>query len=697
MSGQVREFASPQVVLASIKVHDFIELVRTQINVLIDHDQWDHNVWQVGHAFVTKSRNIDRRVLAFYNRQATVTRWHQVVGEPLHPSFIHFAKAYIRWMQSAKPFGFQPIRLRLEALQLIESSFRDLGVEPAIENLNVAVLNRAVEMAREGVGSHRHYQFAQNLARTHNFCLERGFLRNPFPWKPAVRSPTDKTLELGVVAKEWRANRLPSPEAFHALAHVFRNGVEFQDRLFSAVTAILMSVPLRAHEALQLRLDCEVRSEAKAPETCEMIQTYGLRVWPGKNEPPQVKWVPTHMITVVEEAVRRLVEMCTPAREVAAWYEKNPNELWLPNELLHCRRSGYVPLHDVGSVLGMTPRATANWLREHRLSSDRSGGVRLKDLTDAVLPMLPRDFPVFNGDQTQHYSETMIVLFRNQLSSRGTNPSVVMQATLDAFIAWLGSSDVKRRVFTRWGFTEKDGSPIRLGTHAFRHWLNTVAQLRGMSEIDIAKWSGRNIAQNKAYNHVTPEETLSQIREAMLNGRVVGPMFEAAQVQGINTPVDRREFLDAQIGSALITDFGICVHDYSLLPCQSHGDCLGCSENVFVKGDADHRAKVEKRLQLSENQLDQALRAVGEQDYGADRWVAAHTRGITRQKMMLAAHDDQSMPDGTIVNLPDGALDNEVAMALRDREALGITHGSGSETELDDLNEQDALTSMWED
>ena len=696
MSGQVQEFASPQVVLASTRVEDFIELVRTQINVLIDHDQWDYDVWQVGHAFVSKGRNIERRALAFYNRQATISRGHEVVGEPLHPSFINFAKAYIRWMQSAKPFGLGQARRRLDALKLIEGAFRDLGIEPAIENMNVAVLNRAIEMGRDGVGSEVHHQFAMNFAQTHKFCLDRGFLRNPFPWKHGVRRPTPKTAEIGADAKEWRAKRLPSPEAFQALAHVFRNGVEFQDRLFSAVTAIMMSVPIRAHEALQLRVDCEVRSEAKSPDTGEMIRTYGLRVWPGKNEPPQVKWVPTHMITVVEEAVRRLVEMCTPAREVAAWYEKNPNELWLPAKLLHCRHSGYVPRRDVVSVLGMTPRSTANWLRENRIETDGSNGVRLRDLADALLPMLPRDFPLFNGDRTQVYSETMIVLFWNQLGSRGTNPSIITQATIDAIIFWLGSNG-KRRVFARWGFAEKDGSPMRLGTHAFRHWLNTVAQLRGMSEIDIAKWSGRGIAQNKAYNHVTPEETLSQIREAMFTGRAVGPMFEAAKVQGINTPVDRREFLEAQIGSALVTDFGICVHDYSLLPCQSHGDCLGCSENVFVKGDADHRAKVEKRLQLSENQLDQALRAVGEQDYGADRWVEAHTRAITRQKMMLAAHDDQSMPDGTIVNLPDGALDNEVAMALRDRDALGIIHGSGSETELEHLSEQDALASMWED
>jgi hypothetical protein len=53
----------------------------------------------------------------------------------------------------------------------------------------------------------------------------------------------------------------------------------------------------------------------------------------------------------------------------------------------------------------------------------------------------------------------------------------------------------------RYGFREPDGSPIRVTTHQFRPWLNTLAQEGGMSQELIARWSGRkDMAQNGAYN-----------------------------------------------------------------------------------------------------------------------------------------------------------------------------------------------------
>jgi hypothetical protein len=116
-----------------------------------------------------------------------------------------------------------------------------------------------------------------------------------------------------------------------------------------------------------------------------------------------------------------------------------------------------------------------------------------------------------------------------------------------------------------------------------------------------------------------------------------------------------------------------------------------------VKGDADHKAKLERRLELSETQLSQAADAVSNDQYGADQWLASHGRAIARQKAMIATHNDPSIADGTIVNLPDGALDNEVAMALRDREAFEAGHSTMLAFLLVGSNEADALKSMWED
>ncbi|NTZ89279.1 hypothetical protein [Agrobacterium tumefaciens] len=697
MTGTVLKFTGTETEYPSDRVADFIALAR-QVEALIPNDKWERDLWSVGASFRTKGQNRDNCLLAFYDRSTRLTSQHELFGgAPLAQPFKEFAKAYVRYMHSTSPVSYEVTTKRLDALQLIEAGFRSLDLEPRIENLTVSVLNTAVSMAKEGVGPGRHYQFAIGIQQIHRFCLDRKFLFSPFQWKHGVRKPKDKTEEIGTTARKWRDKKLPSPAAFYALAHIYRKSKTFQDRLYSAMTAIFVAIPIRIHEVLQLRDDCETYAKVKNPETGETVDGYGIRVFPGKDNPPQVKWVPTQMASIVQEAVARIREMCAPARAVAAWYEANPGQLYLPEGLERFRHGNWLPIDLVPLLLsGQAVPEAKTWVRkngvEWRSTNGRGnemGEVRLSSLGKRLLQDLPRGFPHFNGIEDQKYSETLAVLFVNQVHGlKGDCCTLVEQATIQSFSQWLAGRVDGRKlsVFDEWGYTESDGTQIRLTSHTFRHWLNTVAQLSGMSEIDIALWSGRELNQNKAYDHVTPEETLSQIRAAFDDGSGLGPMFESGKMVGIKRPVDRKEFAEAQIGAALTTELGICVHDYSLLPCQTHGDCLGCSENVFIKGDAKHRERIEKRLVLNQKQLDDALWAMAGDSFGADRWVQSHEASIAKMKEMITIHDNAAIPDGTVVSLRGAALDSEVAMALRDRDALGST-AVVEETDADEAEE----------
>lgn len=704
MTSKVVQLQAASVVYPSDRVAEFIALAR-EIDALVPREVWESDVWSVGSSFMSKGQNRANRVLAFYNRDATLTSRQEIVGgAPLAGSFKEFAKAYIRYTHATAPVAFENTMKRLDALQLIEAAFREMQLAPCIEDLNVVTLNTAVAMASEGVGPGRHYQFASNIQQIYRFCMDRKYLNAPFQWKHGVRKPTEKTQGIDQESKKWREEKLPSPEAFHALADVYRHSETFVDRLYSAVSAIFVSIPIRVHEVLQLRVDCEVYDKVKHPETGEVTDAYGIRVFPGKGHPPQVKWVPTQMASIVKDAIGRIREMCTDARSVAAWYEAHPGQLWLPPELEHHRASGWLPKQSISELFKIThdynilpflKRLGVEW----RPGTDgQLNDAHLASLAAAHLANLPHDFPYFNGNKEQRYSATLIVLFGNQCHARrGTYRTLVEQATVQSFDHWLSGHDggKKPSVFERWGKTENDGSPIRITSHSFRHWLNTVAQLRGLGDMDIAKWSGREIEQNQAYNHVTDDEVLSQIRVALDDGKGIGPMFEAAKAIGLNRPVHSRDFAQAQIGSALITELGICVHDYSLLPCQSHGDCLGCSENVFIKGDMKHQERVRRRHELTEKQLESAIAAMGENFYGADKWVESHQKSLDKLREMLAIHDNPSIPDGTVINLKGGSRDNEVAMALRDRQALSNDNDLTEVAELD--NADAALVEMWED
>ncbi len=64
---------------------------------------------------------------------------------------------------------------------------------------------------------------------------------------------------------------------------------------------------------------------------------------------------------------------------------------------------------------------------------------------------------------------------------------------------------------------------MKVNHYLFAHtshgtFLNTIAHYGEMSELDIAKWSGRiNANQNRVYNHVSEEDMLDKIKAIKLN------------------------------------------------------------------------------------------------------------------------------------------------------------------------------------
>ena len=82
-------------------------------------------------------------------------------------------------------------------------------------------------------------------------------------------------------------------------------------------------------------------------------------------------------------------------------------------------------------------------------------------------------------------------MFKNQFRSRA--------ATLTFLPELVGVGQVRDAlgnrnpgsVFAVRGLTEADGSPLMIKTHAFRHWLNTLLDRGGLSDIELARWSGQ--------------------------------------------------------------------------------------------------------------------------------------------------------------------------------------------------------------
>jgi hypothetical protein len=118
---------------------------------------------------------------------------------------------------------------------------------------------------------------------------------------------------------------------------------------------------------------------------------------------------------------------------------------------------------------------------------------------------------------------------------------------------------------------------------------------------------------------------------------------------------DREAFLTSQIQTAHTTAYGMCMNDWSLLPCGKHGKCLDCGELLVEKGNSDQKQETERLHAESSRLLRFAEDEEAEGTFGANNFVNHHRRMIAGAAKALAVHADVVMPDGTLVHLNPGA------------------------------------------
>jgi len=210
-----------------------------------------------------------------------------------------------------------------------------------------------------------------------------------------------------------------------------------------------------------------------------------------------------------------------------------------------------------------------------------------------------------------------------------------------------GSTLGFRSVFDELGFVEDDGSPIRIRTHQFRHYLNTLAQMGGLSQLDIAKWSGRtDISQNAAYDHESDRDVLARLTDGFQEQMQLCKPLTGHEER---TPIRRTDLRLAPGVAVHTTPFGYCIHDFTMLPCQLHRDCLNCDEQVCIKGDAFREMNIRRHREETRALLAEAMAAKADDVAGADRWVEHQKLTLARLEELCAIFDNPSVPNGAVV------------------------------------------------
>jgi hypothetical protein len=590
-----------------------------------------------------------------FSKLGTPPRSVNLYESRLSDDYIDFAKSWISYTQAHNPkrnYGFE-----IMALRVVERALLAINETAVIWQCNIRVLDDAAAIAKKHYSRTTAYMCGNALERLADFLSSRGLAKdNLKDWRSPLPRLDHNIIQLGQDGNLYRENSLPEDDTLNALAEIFAGNPQSpRDITTTSFVALLMCAPSRGSEILSLPITAEVGPEDLGLEWTEGDpRPYGWRFFSAKNFEGDIKWIPETMAEIAKTAFNRIKELTEPGRRLARWIENHPHEFYRHDMCPDVDEDQPLTVVQAARALGFNQtesHGAASSLFGRGLST-QSGAHTLRSLWAYVMSRLPKDFPWLDKKKGVRFSEALFCTLKNQVDvHRGTNPVGLQIRRVEFFLFDLGPVKMEghKSIFDRYAYVGRDGQPLKLKTHQPRHLLNTIANRGGMSQDEIAKWSGRaNPTQNRVYNHLTDAEVIADIRD-QLQSASPPPSVEVVTLN--NSPVTAEQFLSNRIPAVHVTEYGFCVHDFVIMPCVKYRDCINCTEQICVKGDQAKLDRLKLRLSRLKTVLALAVEDAEEPAVGSDRWISHHKKTITHLEELIGHLSNEQLPDGSLVRL----------------------------------------------
>ncbi|CDT25316.1 integrase [Vibrio coralliirubri] len=625
-------------------------------------DKWHENKWDTvkGTSTVVARFSTNREPSNSYTYQ------------PLASPFLDFAKAYIKYTYSHKPVT--NLQRHFEAIRILEEALLEATGTADILNLDGVVLGRLDEFCKKRLSNATALNKAgYQVQLLLDFCRSNLITPSLPEWSNPYGKKKDLTVAIDDEGKEYRADKLPDDDDMMLVAKLFSNAPELgvEVEYYTAVMALLMCAPARCSEPTVLPVNCEVWEENRAGDL-----KLGLQWVPAKKGKVGVKWIPTVMQDVAIEAIKRLKRIGEKAREAALFAEEQPNKFM--------RHSGCITpegFSDTSSLSleqfnaamsvnlkGFTLKApTPKWLIN--ILEENDGVVTYEALGKYEYSRLRKKFKKWPyADKAKHVKVSDCLFlhreneFHNKFKPRSFSSLLpTVNQVNDRFIQKESRDGMS--LWSKFEISKPDGSFIQIPSHDARHWLSTMCERGGMDELVIANWAGRaKVSDNKSYDHRTEEEKSDEMA-MLLDSEHLTPLDKIK----LNLPVSYEDIGKDLAGCAIVTELGVCEHDFSMLPCTSNGDCETCKELVCIKGMENSLDNLKKREIEVASQLKKSQDSREMGVFGADRWISAHGWRLSHIRTKIRILEDENTPDGTPVRIPEEYDPSPVKEALREK------------------------------
>jgi hypothetical protein len=316
--------------------------------------------------------------------------------------------------------------------------------------------------------------------------------------------------------QEATARKMPSDDAIDAIIGMslkVREIGDDRDVLYAATTELLMCAAWRINELLNIAADSPRR------ETADGASRLGFAYGGSKGFEASIKWIPTNMVELAERAFADILRITEPSREVARFMEKHPGRAWLPEPWRLADRDTLITSNDIAGILGLSCAVVAvRWVKSKGIQpvsrKSTQGFYRIGDVEAAILKMQPKLPP--GSPPLSSY----LFLIPRWFTSDGDSMLPVVRFVSDgSFADFVVGRLEGRSIFERLDIRDRDGNAYAVRSHQIRHFLNNAAQEGRLSQLDIARWSGRkDVSQNVVYDH-TGGMPLARTMRGLLNTR----------------------------------------------------------------------------------------------------------------------------------------------------------------------------------
>lgn len=633
---------------------DFIDYAKNELTLYEDQGGFDADSWSFHH-------NNRKHAMVFSKFSSENNPYkYTLMEEP----FLTFAKAYIRHRQSEKQVS--SIASKMVVLRTLHDALVDINDVADILDLDGVTQTEVVNLLNKRYpNSAKLFRYGGELVRLYDFLIKKGITPTLPEWKNVWKRQKARAEQTDPESINWQSERCPSQHQMIALADCFARAETKRDKYWSSVLALLMFAPGRAGELNYLTVDSLHEEEGRL----------GVRWYGQKGFEFTVKWVPQSLEKTIRIAFGRLIEIGQPARDAAKFAYESPGKFYRhygcitddehsETEPLDALQFAHAMSFTPATIKRIQAKAQnynnqaawnvigahqSKWIQELR----RNGNPSYEDLSIYVQQKYQtKDWPYM--PKTKRPIWEVLLLVRENEFHAEFEPKAFswVMPSVNQLNDQLSQRPMKNplpTIFQRFELKDEDGGEIQLTSHQLRVWLSTNAERGGMDSWKLAQWAGRaRIDDNRHYDLRTKDEKDEQVK-SLLNLTKRPCAIESVK---LNLPVAYEDLGVNRLGTAEVTEYGFCVHDYAMTPCQKVGECMSCSDHVCVKGLPVKLENIKRLEKQVESQFQKAKKAAGEAIFGADRWATHYGWKLAHIRTQISILEDDNVTDGTIVRIP---------------------------------------------